>query len=79
MDRYVTDPAAAGKQPTHFQRNPPGQRPVGCFLPPRRIGPYDPDRDTSLAPRKIRRGGTCGEAQGISWKEDLFRVSYVFC
>jgi hypothetical protein len=25
LDRYVTDPAAAGKQPTHFQRNPPGR------------------------------------------------------
>jgi len=65
MDRYVTDPAATGKQPTHFQRNPPGRRRLAVFLPPRRIDRYGPDSGTWLAPRKIRRGGTCGEAQGI--------------
>src|ERR1700756_4705857 len=31
LNRYVTDPAAAGQPPAHFQRNPPGPRPVGCF------------------------------------------------
>jgi hypothetical protein len=25
LNRYVTDPAAAGQPPAHFQRNPPGR------------------------------------------------------
>jgi hypothetical protein len=46
----VTDPAVAGKQPTHFQRNPPGRGKLAVFLPPRRIDTYDSDIGASLAP-----------------------------
>jgi hypothetical protein len=34
LDRYVTDPAAAGQQPTHFQGNPPGRGRLAVFPPP---------------------------------------------
>jgi hypothetical protein len=47
---YVTGPAVAGKQPTHFQRNPPGRGQLAVFPPLRRIDRDDPDSGTSLAP-----------------------------
>ena len=31
LDRYVTDPAAAGRPPAHFQRNPPGRGRLAVF------------------------------------------------
>ncbi|HEX6565064.1 MAG TPA: hypothetical protein VF020_12310, partial [Chthoniobacterales bacterium] len=41
LNRYVTDPAGAGKQPAHFQRNPPGRGQLAVFPPPRRIDPCE--------------------------------------
>ena len=32
LNRYVTDPAAAGRPPAHFQRNPPGRGQLAVFL-----------------------------------------------
>jgi hypothetical protein len=40
LNRYVTDPAAAGQPPAHFHRNPTGHSQLAVFLPPRRITPY---------------------------------------
>jgi hypothetical protein len=31
LNRYVTDPAAAGQPPAHFQRNPPGGAQLAVF------------------------------------------------
>jgi hypothetical protein len=53
LNRYVTDPAAAGKQSTHFQRNPTGRGQLAVFLsggPPGSLDHYDPDSGASLAP-----------------------------
>src|SRR5580700_9475850 len=59
-DRRATQP------PAHFHRNPPGRGQLAVFPPPRRIDPYDSDMGASLAPRKIRRGGTSGKIPRIS-------------
>jgi hypothetical protein len=50
LNRYVTDPAAAGQPPAHFHRNPLGRGQLAVFPPPRRIDPYDSDMGASLAP-----------------------------
>jgi hypothetical protein len=39
LNRYVTDPAAAGQPPAHFQRNPPGRVQLVVF-PRCSLGPY---------------------------------------
>src|SRR5262249_16405315 len=31
LERYVTDPAAAGQPPAHFDRNPPGRGQLAVF------------------------------------------------
>jgi hypothetical protein len=49
LDRYVTDPAAAGQPPAHFHRNPPGRGQLAVFLRCS-LDPYESDMGASLAP-----------------------------
>ncbi len=49
LNRYVTDPAAAGPPPAHFQRNPPGRAQLAVF-PRCSLDPYESDMGASLAP-----------------------------
>ena len=48
VGRDPTDPAAAGNQPTHFQRNSVGRGQLAVFLR-RSLGRYDADSGASLA------------------------------
>ena len=49
LDRYVTDPAAAGQPPAHFHRNPPGRGQFAFFRVARSTR-MNSDMGASLAP-----------------------------
>jgi len=63
LNRYVTDPAAAGQSPAHFQRNPPGRGQLAVF-PRYSLGPYR-SRDGRFARALKNSQLTCGETKGI--------------
>ena len=80
LDRYVTDPAAAGQPPAHFHRNPPGRGQLAvfprCSLLTYRFR-YDRRSRLEKQPTDLRRKACLfrGQDTGMTRRRDAYEAA----